>query len=82
MQDAQAPAELTGALERSGRECAARWQQPPPGVKRLDLVRALALGAGWEVYFDAHGQAVLHTGLYLQHDGEIARIAAPCVERP
>jgi hypothetical protein len=69
------------ALERSGRETAALWQEPPAGVRRLELLRAFALGAGWELYFDAHGQAVLHTGLYLQHDGEIARIAPPCVER-
>jgi hypothetical protein len=68
------------ALERAGRETAARWQTPPAGSRRLDLLRAFARGAGWEVYFDAHGQAVIHTGLYLQHDGEVARIAAPCVE--
>jgi hypothetical protein len=82
MQDATSTSEAERALAQSGRECAARWQQPPPDARRLDLLRAFALGAGWELYFDAHGQAVLHTGLYLQHDGEIARIAAPCVERP
>jgi hypothetical protein len=60
---------------------AGRDQAPPPDARRLELLRAFARGAGWELYFDAHGQAVLHTGLYLQHDGEIARIAAPCVER-
>ena len=81
MQDEPVPSDPARALELSGRENAARWQQPPPGVRRLDLVRAFALGAGWELYFDAHGQAVLHTGLYLQHDGEVACIAAPCVER-
>jgi hypothetical protein len=79
MQDAQ---DLARMLEQSGRDSARSWQSPPAGVRRLDLVRAFALGAGWELYFDAHGQAVLHTGLYLQHDGEVARIAAPCVERP
>jgi hypothetical protein len=70
------------SLERAGRELSPRWQLPPPGQRRVDLLRAFARGAGWELYFDAHGQAVLHTGLYLQHDGEVARIAAPCVERP
>lgn len=80
MQDTQVPSDPERALEQNGRTSALLWQQPPQGVRRLDLVRAFALGAGWELYFDAHGQAVLHTGLYLQHDGEIARIAAPCVE--
>ena len=82
MPDAQLPAEPQRALEARGRENARLWQEPAPGTRRLDLLRAFALGAGFELYFDAHGQAVLHTGLYLQHDGEIARIAAPCVERP
>lgn len=67
-------------LEHCGRETAARWLTPAPGLRRIDLLRAFARGAGWEVYFDAQGQAVIHTGLYLQHGGEVARIAAPCVE--
>ena len=65
-------------LERAGRELAQAWAQPRDGVRRLDLIRALARGLGWELYFDAEGQAVVQTALYLQHDGDVARIAAPC----
>jgi hypothetical protein len=73
--------EMERALERAGRETAAGWQAPPAGVRRIDLLHAFARGAGFEIYFDAQGQAVIHTGLYLQHGGEVARIAAPCVEK-
>ena len=66
-------------LERTGREAARRWAEPVDGERRLDLLRELARGAGFEVYFDAQGQVILHTGLYLQHDGDVAPISAPCV---
>jgi hypothetical protein len=69
------------ALETSGRELASSWLEANPQVRRIDLLRAFARGAGWEVYWDAQGQAVIHTGLYLRHDGDVERIAAPCVER-
>jgi hypothetical protein len=82
MSDPSTSSSAAQVLERAGRESAACWREPPAGARRLDLVRAFARGAGFELYFDAHGQAVLHTGLYLQHDGDVARIAAPCVERP
>ena len=66
-------------LESAARDLGRAWAKPADGVRRLDLVRAFARGVGWELYFDAQGQAVLHSGLYLQHDGDIAPIAAPCV---
>ena len=74
--------DLAARLEKLGRELAALWNDPPEGARRVDLLRAFALGADFELYFDPQGQALLHTGLFLQHGGEVARIAAPCVPRP
>jgi hypothetical protein len=68
------------SVESAARDLARRWGQPSE-QRRLDLLREFARGAGFELYFDAHGQAVLHTGFYLQGDGDVARIAAPCVDR-
>jgi hypothetical protein len=77
---ADARSDRTARLEALGRELLEHCNEPG-SQRRIDLLRAFALGADFEVYFDAQGQAVLHTGFFLQHGGEIARIAAPCVER-
>ena len=58
MDAGQALAELERRVEQLGRRDAEHWLAPPAGARRIDLLRAFARGAGWEVYFDAHGQAV------------------------